>query len=853
VLSRDPERSDLHRTVEVVGFDEMVADDGELRDHWRYLVGSLRLLGRSELADRQREVADLLREDGASHQPQPATGRTSGPLDLVPLLIASDDWATIEAGLTQRAELLDLVLDDLYGSQELVQRGIVPVEVLHRHPGYLRPLHGHRGRVGEHRLVHYSADLARTEDGGFVVLGDRTRVPTGSGLALEHRLIVSRVFPSLFRDAHVHRLAHYFRGVRRALLASAPPDRDDPRIVVLTAGPSSPTYFEHSYLASYLGYPLVEPADLTVRRGRVWLRALDGLQQVDVIVRGVPDESCDPLELRSGIGAGVPGLVEAARRGTVTLANPLGSSVVESPALLPFLDAIAEHLLGSPLILPSVDSWWCGDPRSLDEVLDRLADLVLVPVDRQGEDTLVDGSALSGAGIDDLVARLRADPGRWIAERLPSGGWVPTLVGDALEARPSALRAFVIARDGSYVAMPGGIGRVPAPGARVRVPHPADRPQASWSKDLWVLASEPERQGTSLLSEPAPTGAGPLVLPSPPTIAGSLPSRSAENLYWAGRYAERSEQLIRWGRTVLARVSDAAPPPDAAAPDWLIDLGSAMAGLGARADAMSAGSDLTGSVIARLFDTDDGDLVVPLRRLASASASVRELLSGDTWQLVDAIEEELERLSRFTPTTAAGSQRVLGRLLASLFALGGLTAESVVRDPVWLFLDVGRRLERARAVVSTSTATLVRARDADSDALVHESVLSANDSLITYRRRYRSRLQIASVLELLLGDPSNPRSLVYQVDRLVEHAAALPAGSSDSGEVSQVAAEVSQLLRLADLATIADDLDGTERPGLARLLDDTGAALGRLGEAVGRQFLHVEPPRSLDRTTAVGR
>jgi uncharacterized circularly permuted ATP-grasp superfamily protein/uncharacterized alpha-E superfamily protein len=859
VVSPEPDLADLHRAVDVVGFDEMLDDDGELRDDWRYVVGSLRLLGRSELLARQREVTDLLRQDGASHDLDPSTGRSSGPLDLIPLLVSSDDWGRIETGLVQRAELLDLVLDDLYGPQELVQRGLLPVEVLHRHPGYLRPMHGHRGLDTEHRLVHISADLARDADGRFIVLGDRTRVPTGSGLALEHRLIISRVFPSLFRDSHVHRLAHYFRGVRRALLSLAPPDRDDPRIVVLTGGPGSPTYFEHSYLASYLGYPLVEPADLTVRRGRVWLRALDGLQQVDVILRGVPDETCDPLELRSGIGTGVPGLVEAARRRTVALANPLGAAVVESPGLLPFLDAIAEHLLGTELSLPSIESWWCGNERALHEVLDRLPGLVLVPVDRQGDDTLIDGAGLSGASLDGVIARVRAEPGRWIAQQLPAGGWSPTLVGEHLEPRPSAVRAFVTAREGSYVAMPGGIGRVMAPGLRSRVPHPADRPQDTTSKDLWVLASEPERQGTSLLSEPVPTGAGPLVLPAPPTIAGSLPSRSAENLYWVGRYAERSEQLIRWGRTVLTRVSDAAEQQGADTPGWLLDLDSALAALGGQsAPAEADRRDPTTAVIARLFGSGGAGLVGPLRRLATSAVTVRELLSSDTWQVIDAIENELDRVLRFPPSTAAATQRELGRLLASLFALGGLTAESIVRDPVWLFLDAGRRLERAQAVVATSVATLVHARDADSDALVHESVLIANDSLITYRRRYRSRLRIGSVLELLLGDPSNPRALVYQVDRLVEHAHALPVGGGAEreragNEVAELASAASALLRDADLARIADHLDGTERTDLAALLTATAETLARLGAAVGRQFLHVEPPRALDRTVVAGR
>jgi uncharacterized circularly permuted ATP-grasp superfamily protein len=607
VVNREPETpSGTEAVVEARGFDEMLDDAGDLRDHWRYVMGSLRLLGGADLADRQAEVDRLLHQDGAAHDSTSGLdGGGPGRLDLIPLLMSSEDWSVVEAGLVQRAELLDLVLSDIYGPQELLHRGIIPVEVVHAHQGYIRPVHGDTTR-GEYRLVHYSAELARGDDGSLVVLGDRTRIPTGTGYALEHRLVLSRVFPSLFRDAHVHRLAHFFRGLRRGLIAIAPSDRDDPRIVILTPGPSSPTYFEHSYLASYLGYPLVEPADLTVRRGRVWLRSLDGLQQVDVIVRGISDERCDPLELRPGAGVGVPGLIEAARRGTVAIANPVGSAVVENPGLLPFLPAVAEHLLGVPLLLDSIETWWCGRAADLERVIDDLESLVLVPIDGAGEITPVVGATLTGPVRDNWINRIRREPFRWVGQHLPNGGWVPSLTGDRIESRPYSIRAFLMARDGSYVAMPGGLGRIPASGAADRVPHPADPPESTLAKDLWVLASEPERPGTSLLSDTVAAAAsgGPLVQPSPPTIAGSLPSRTAENLFWFGRYAERAEQVIRWSRTVLTRATDTADQDDTTAEEWLGDLMSAMTaviGSGGAGIELQPNDDPTVAVVDALF------------------------------------------------------------------------------------------------------------------------------------------------------------------------------------------------------------------------------------------------------------
>ncbi|MFP3907329.1 MAG: circularly permuted type 2 ATP-grasp protein [Acidimicrobiales bacterium] len=852
--------SDLHRRVAIAGFDEMQDRTGELRDHWRYVMGSLRMLGRAALIERQSEVAHVLRQDGAIHHENAPGGVTAaGGLDLIPLLVSSDDWATVEAGLVQRAELLDLILEDLYGAQDLIRRGVIPVEVVHRSPGYLRPVVGSTP-LGEHRLVHYGADLARRDDGRFVVLADHTRVPAGLGDTLEHRLVLSRVLPSLFRDAHVHRLAHFFRGVRRAVDALNPVERGGPGIVILTPGPEAPDYFEHSYLASYLGYPLVEPGDLTVRRGRVWLRSLAGLQQVDVVLRWVSDELSDPLELLPGTGTGVPGLVEAARRGSVAIANPIGAAVVESPGLLPFLPAVGEHLLGSPLLLDSVDTWWCGNPADLQLVLDEIGSMVLQPID-QVSPHITSGAMLSGTALDDTVRQVRSDPQRWVAQRLPAGGWTPTLVGDQIESLPYSMRTHLVAREGSYVALPGGSARVPAPGIPIRVPHPSQPSSTTMAKDLWVLASEPERPGTSLLSEAGTdAGGGPLVLPTPPTIAGSLPSRVAENLYWFGRYSERAEQSIRWARAVMTRIIDATDQGEVTG-TWLPDLLDALrrstgAGQpGGSAPEASMIDDPTTDVLDALYPPDGRlGVVGAVRSLSSAALTVRELLSDDTWQVVDAMQDEVDLMLRHRPTTAAAAQQGLSHLLTSLFALNGLAAESTVRDPVWLFLDAGQRLERAQLLVSTSRATLVAVRDIDSDALVYESVLIANDSLITYRRRYRSRLRIGSVLELLIGDPSNPRSLIYQVERLAEHAANLPA-EDESGtptEVAQRVAALADLLHDADLASIAYRVDSSRRSGLDELLGRTSGALTALSEALGRHFLHVEPPRTLGTLTRTG-
>ncbi len=355
------------------GYDEMCTGEGEVRSHWRYLVNALEGMGPQTLAQRQRDTVRMLRSDGATYNVYGTPDGLNRPwqLDPVPMLLGSSEWAGIEAGLAQRAELLNLILADIYGSRSLIRRGLIPADLVFGDPGFQRacvvpPPATPPG------LSLYAADLVRSADGHFRVLKDRTQAPSGMGYALENRTVMSRLMPSLFRDSHPHRLAPFFRRMRESLAALAPAGVDDPRVVIMTPGPHNETYFEHIYLSNYLDYPLVEGADLTVRDGRVWLRSVSGLEPVDVIIRRIDDHYCDPLELRPDSLLGVPGLVEVARRGRVALANPLGAGILESPGLMAFLPQLAKQLLGQELRLPSVATWWCGQPAECDYVLANL-------------------------------------------------------------------------------------------------------------------------------------------------------------------------------------------------------------------------------------------------------------------------------------------------------------------------------------------------------------------------------------------------------------------------------------------------------------------------------------------------
>src|SRR5882724_10182404 len=359
-------------------YDEMALGQNELRPHWKNFAASLDRLGRNEIAVRWENARRIIREHGVTYNVYGDPQGMDRPweLDIVPLLIPPEEWRRIEPGLTQRAKLFNLILADLYGPQRLLREGLLPPPLVFGNPAFLRPCHGIRPPQDIYLHLH-AADLARAPDGQWWVLADSMQAPSGTGYALENRIVLSRILPDEFRDCQVQRLASFFRIQRDTLRNLAPHNRDNPSVVLLTPGPYNETYFEHDYLARYLGFTLVEGGDLTVRDSKVFIKTLEGLRPVDVILRRVDDSFCDPLELRGDSFLGVAGLLEAVRAGNVTVANALGSGLVETPAFLAFLPSLCRHLLGEELKLPSVATWWCGQPKEQQYVIDHLDEIVV--------------------------------------------------------------------------------------------------------------------------------------------------------------------------------------------------------------------------------------------------------------------------------------------------------------------------------------------------------------------------------------------------------------------------------------------------------------------------------------------
>ncbi len=835
--------------------DEYLGPDGRVRDRWRRVAAEMAGLGASGLIARQSEVARLLRNEGATYNVtrDNQSRRQPWSLDPWPLVVEETEWLTLAAAVAQRARLLDLVFTDIYGERRLVAEGRIPAELVLGHPAFLRACVG-MDAPGAHRMFLTAVDVVRDRDGGFRAIGDRAQAPSGLGYALVNRTILSRVLPNLHRESGVERLAGFFRSIRAAVAAAAPDAVDEPRVVILTPGPLSETYFEHAYLASYLGYALVEGRDLVVTNNRVWLRTLSGFDPVDVVIRRVDDQWCDPVELRADSLLGVPGLLEVARRGRVTVVNPLGTGVIEDPALTGLLESLAPVLLGEELALRGPETWWCGQADGLRHVLDDLGHLILLPVRPSPSQPPVVASALSTDALNDLRNRIRARPGAWVGQEIIEPSLTPTVTDSgSIEPRPTILRTFAVADEhGSgayghgYNVLPGGLTRVGAGPDTLIISSRSD----GTSKDTWVASEQPALQQSPWLRSARTTVRPPVVTDT----SSLLPGRVAAQLFVLGRTAEHAELVIRLIRTVLARLDQplgvgvdggaeslqvllmalgtvsgfdsvsepdeedlphagrsparpghpTAPRPVPQGPSDRGPRGAEPVGTGHPPPEVDVPTDRR--ALSLLLDAGvDGSLVSSLGLLVDAAYSVREQLSSDSWQLVGDVEEELARLRNRPPTQLVGVQSSMQRLLQALLALAGLSAENMERDSAWLFLDAGRRLERAQSLVRLLRAVLVRQRAGVVEDLLLESLLKTSESLIIFRRRSGPMMQVAGAVDLLVYDAANPRSVMYQLDRLFGHLADLPKQprAQRLGDQEQLVLRTTTMLRLTDAVQLA--------------------------------------------------
>ena len=809
--------------------DECFGEGGRPRPQWAGMIDAIERLGTARLNARWDEGLRIIREHGVTYNVygDPQGRDRPWSLDPVPLILSAPEWRSLEAGLIQRSRLLNWVLRDLYlGTQRLIADGFIPPELVYSNPGFLRPCRG-LPVAGQVMLHLYGADLVRSASGQWMTFADRTQSASGTGYAHENRKVVSRVLPDEIREVSVRSLAPFFRSLRSFLETLAPGRRENPVMVLMTPGPLNATYFEHAYLARHLGIPLVEGADLTVRDLRVCLKTLEGLQPVDVILRRVDDSFCDPLELRTESVLGVPGLVQAARAGHVTIANALGSGLVESPAFLTFLPALCRHLLDEDLLLPSVPTWWCGEAEGLRYVTGHIDRLVVKPAfgRRRGHSWF--GHQLAAADKTRLLELIASRPQDFVAQECVLPSSAPVWTPGGFERRSVLLRAYVATNGSEHAVLPGGLTRVAA-----SVDDPLVSMQGgAGSKDTWILRSGEDDDEESAAAIPAHA--------STDRRLTGLPSRAADSLFWLGRYTERFEQYLRVFRCVLGQLASDTSPESS---DRDNRLGHLMAGIGflLATDPDDGPADLTGRILDWIYRFDGpGSIPDLMNRIRENAAAVRDRLSGDTWQILDRLVPQPE-----VPTTRrsiAHAHGMMQGLILNLAAFNGLAMENMTRGPGWRFLDSGRRLERGFSITTLMTAA---AFVSGSPTPLLEMILDIADSGMTHRQRYFARARWPEVVEMLVRDVSNPRGLAFQLSALRTHLEALQSefrvGVDDRW--SALIEGIQGRLQSAEFAREAPKHEGFDVHTLIALMETCTQGLAGLSDDLTqRYFSHTHP------------
>ncbi len=789
------------------GYDEFVDAAGGIRPAWQELGECVGERGRGGLTALRSVVRSLVDNDGITYIQVDGQGDAvtngdgtaePGPwrLDALPLVISASDWDCLESGLLQRSRLLDAVLADLYGPRISVTSGVLPAQLLFAHPGYVRAARGIEV-PGRHQLFMHACDVSRARDGSFQINADWTQAPSGAGYALADRRVVAHAIPDLYERIGPRPASPWAQALRLALIDAAPESAEEPVVVVLSPGILSETAFDQAYLASVLGFPLVESADLVVRDGKLWMRSMGTLKRVDVVLRRVDADYADPLDLRADSRLGVVGLVEVLRRGAVTVVNTLGSGILESAGLLRFLPELAERLLGETPLLATAPLYWGGYNTERSHLLTNLSSLLIRSVN--GGETIV-GPTLSSAQRKSLGVRIEATPWQWVGQELPQFSSAPTdYYPGGLSAANVGMRLFTVAQRSGYAPMIGGLGYLLAPG------NAAFKLNSVAAKDIWV------RTPTRITAERIPA-TPPVELPGitpSPTRAVSSP-RVLSDLFWMGRYAERAEAMARLLTVTRERYHEFRYRREMEGSECVPVLLSALGRITGTETGDGDYAELVATAQSTLWSlTADrhrpGSLAQCVERLGLAARAVRDQMSNDTWMVLAAVERALLHAPDSPPDSQAEGDAFLSSTnnltLAGMLALSGVAAESMVHDVGWTMMDVGKRIERGLGLTALLRATLTTVRSAGAEQTIIESTLVACESSVIYRRRNPGTVSVAAVADLVLFDTENPRSLVFQLDRLRADLKALP-GSSGSSRPERMVDDIATRLRRIEPADL---------------------------------------------------
>ncbi|WP_281336259.1 circularly permuted type 2 ATP-grasp protein [Flavobacterium eburneipallidum] len=804
-------------------YDEVLDQNGEVKPYWQGLFDTLESIGINELELRNQEIIKKLKENGVTYNVYDSNKESNRAwkLDPIPFLIHESEWKAIEKGLLQRARLLDLILKDFYGEQLLIKNGIIPPELVFDNSGFLLPCFDIRQKHNN-QLLNYAVDLARGPDGKMWLLDNRTQAPSGAGYTLENRIVMSKVIPELNKKTYRKRLSPYFTQLQKTVDTLGNNNNENPNVVFLTPGPGNETYFEHVYLSSYLGYTLVQGNDLVVRDGFLWLKSIDRLERVDVIIKRLDDEWCDPLELRRDSLLGIPGLLQVIRLGNVTVVNPPGTSVLENYGLMAFMQNACKFLLNEPLLLNSVATWWCGQTKELNFVLTNLPKLIIKKTNRKQGFRSIYGRLLNQDELENLKNLILNNPKDYVAQEEVSLSTTPAFINGTIEPRYAAIRAFLVATADGYKVMQGGLTRSSA----VKDKFEISNQLGGISKDTWIITDAPSEYVERSVERKNSNN----------QLNNSLTSRNAENLFWLGRLCERTMALRSFLKIILSSLNENVTKHHNKQPEFLVVLLKSLTHLtqtypgfvgkeakdGEEFDNEAIFENPLAELLLLINDpTKVGSVVYNIQSLLRTINQVSEKWNHDTRRIINLLEDSLFVLKKTDTANINYVNHALDKLHIRLFSFYGNINETLPRDNGFYLLETGKNIERILSLISVFRSTFNFKKIEEEEALLMEAILENHHLLAQYRNIYKSHLSLKAVINMVFLETNLPYTLAYLLDTLVDYLSKLPKTNEPNrlSIAEKSALEASTIVKLIDAETLVQiDEDTQFRPQLDETL-----------------------------------
>lgn len=792
------------RYFDLYTFDEMVDDAKEFHPHWREIVGHIDKAGLEGLRAKQHEIDWYLEENGVTYNvynnPE-GDNKRRWSLDPIPFVIRESEWEEVAKGLQQRAKLMNLIFRDLYGEQTLLKENIIPAEVVFGHKGYATEVYNFGAKENFH-LYFYAADMARGPDGKMWVINDRTQAPSGLGYTIENRLSMNSIAKELYPTLKTRKLVGFIEELKQLIRRLGGDDRS--MAALLTPGPHNETYFEHAYLSSLLELNLVQGEDLLAKNGSLWLKKLSGLTKINTLIRRVDDRFCDPLELRHDSHLGVAGLVEAMRQDHLNMINPVGSAILENLGLNPFMSKCAEFLLDEELILPQIATWWCGQPKELEYVLEHLEELIVKKIDRTEGTEAYFGKHLTPGEREELAIKMLQNPHQYVAQEEIGFSTAPFFDGESIEPRNAIIRAYALKGEKEYSVMNGGLVRVSAAKDALLV----STQEGGTSKDLWILSEGEEAVPLNPFQH----------LPFVNTSIDAIPTLRAENLFWLGRYLARSIVTVRLMRYVLKKMINSYPEDEGHPTEArnlllqsLTHLTMTYPGfLGEEEETEKERKKRLANPMKELLSVirdpaRPGSLAFTVLMLSNANVNTKNLLAIESWKLFDKMVAEWNAIRHMATWNYRGVVNELDRLHIYLMAYKELVEESMFKEQGLILYDIGFKIESGLLLISQSRALLCHKLEKAAEYEVLEAMLNASESFNAYRASYKSTLMLENVVEFLLLNPQFPKSLTCRADQLLEDFHFLPKSTKYLSSYEEPIFEAYSRLKLADVKKLLSD------------------------------------------------